>query len=578
MKLPLLVAAFWLLARAAFAAEPPAESDYFLRVWRIDDGLPPLTTATLIEAPEGYLWMEAALGLVRFDGEHFTMFPAAALGWPMGAKVAKIFADGTQGLWVTLSNGSLWRERGGRWVRWAEASGDERISVMHPARDAEGGMFAGTTQKRLLRCTDTAPGLTEVFPRDATIKKWLTWPGSDGSVWFTRADGAYYWLGGHIEPAPLATPDQKKNFFFSWNDGSIWIIGDDYVSQWREGAFHKLPPIPDLAPQTVAGILPAPPHGVWASTTNRIYFLPTGNAQWRGPWPWATRAEQRQLTNLPDVNGHHWITTYGFGFLHVSPDGRQIPERLPPEFAANRILNLIEDRERNLWAVVEGSGLVRLRARRFTVHSGGRGLSDPEVMAVAEDVSGAVWAGSRAGGADVLKDGVWRHVTLPPGNLPAAGVTALLPQDDGNLVVGTFSQGVWRKNGDTWERWGREKSSSGRSSPSAPAVCGRAASAGFLNGRTAPGAPARLSFRGPPCARLPRIPKAAFGSQRNAASGGARWMESSFPSHNRRACRLRKRRQFSCAPTAVFGSGPSVVLRSGATGTPPFSPGKTACP
>ncbi|HEX2750199.1 MAG TPA: hypothetical protein VHM91_19485, partial [Verrucomicrobiales bacterium] len=442
-----------LFSCAAGAAE---DGGYLISAWRMDDGLPPLVSPVLTEAPEGYLWTRAEAGPVRFDGIRFTVFSSSLTGWPQGIKISKLTADTHQGLWVVLRDRSLWRERGGIWTRYAAMSDTEHIVSMVPARRSR-GIVAGTTQGRLLRCTDDPPSVTELMPRQPGFIGWLDACDAEGGIWFAANGGSRRWINGKVEHIKYPAEENKDDFIFPYTDGTMWIIGPDYVARWSDGAFQKLPPISGLAPQRLAGILPAPPHGVWASTKDRLYFLPEGASKWDGPWPWATRAEQRQLTNLADVNGHHWIATYGFGFLHVSPEGTQIPERLPPDLAGNRILNFIEDRERNIWAVAEGSGLVRLQTKRFEVHRAGAGLSDPEVMAVAEDSSGTLWAGSRAGGVDILKKGLWSHVTLPPGDEPAAAVTSLLPRKGKGILAGTESRGVWEQTGSNWSPLGSSK-------------------------------------------------------------------------------------------------------------------------
>jgi len=452
-----LACAGLLLAQGAagHAAPPPEESAYFIRVWRTDDGLPPLISELLVEAPEGYLWVEAKEGPVRFDGEHVTPYSSAALGWPTDTRISSALGDGVQGIWVLLGDHSIWRERGGEWRRWAEFGREETPKLLQPAGGVEGGVYIGTNRGRLLRCVDAAPGARELLPADPTITQWFATPKVDDAVWFTRKDEAFRWTSGVSEHVSVIDRDPDPPRYLRWRDGSMWIVGQTNIWKMQDGAFRKLPPILERGSENMAGILPAPPHGIWGTTLTKIFFLPTGETRWRGPFPWASSAEFRMSHNLSDANGHHWLATFGFGFVHMSPEGQRIAEKLPPELAGNRILNLLEDRERNIWAVATGSGLVRLRARQFTVYRAGQGLSDPEVLAVAEDAAGALWAGSRAGGADVLKDGVWRHVSLPPRDVPEAAVTALLSQANGDLLVGTFARGVWRKSGESWTRLGQ---------------------------------------------------------------------------------------------------------------------------
>jgi signal transduction histidine kinase/ligand-binding sensor domain-containing protein len=445
----------WLaLSLRIFAEEASPENGYFLRVWRIDDGLPALTTPTLIEAPEGYLWMETRRGLVRFDGVEMTTFTFAELGWPEGTTLDQTIADPVQGLWVTLSDRALWRERGGHWTQWGKfADPKEGAMLLQPRPAAEGGLYVGTNLRRIWLCDDTTPGLRDPSEPLKGIQRWLGTGGQDGVVWYSTDREAFRWRAGRSELAPLPEPDPHTPYYHPRPDGAMWIIGTNYLAVWGDGAFHRLPPILGLGDESMSGVLPTP-FGNWATTATRMFFLPKGAQQWRGPYPWGAEIRKDQRTALGDSRGQHWLATYGSGFLHVTPEGRQIRERLPPELAGNRILNLIEDRERNIWAVAEGSGLVRLRPRPFAVHRAGASLADPEVLAVMEDPQGRIWAGSRAGGVDVLTEGKWEHCTLPPGQITQAAVSALLTLPDGGLLAGTLSRGVWRRKGESWEMVG----------------------------------------------------------------------------------------------------------------------------
>ena len=132
--LQILAAALTALLPATARAGTPEDSGYFISAWRTDDGLPPLVSPLLIEAPEGFLWMEAEAGPVRFDGDRFTVFPAASPGWPQGTRIARAFADGTQGLWITLRDRSLWRERGGHWTPFPALPDNEIITMFGPRR------------------------------------------------------------------------------------------------------------------------------------------------------------------------------------------------------------------------------------------------------------------------------------------------------------------------------------------------------------------------------------------------------------------------------------------------------------
>lgn len=48
-------------------------SGYTRHVWQASDGLPEQTVQAFAQTPDGYLWIGATRGLVRFLGAHFTV-------------------------------------------------------------------------------------------------------------------------------------------------------------------------------------------------------------------------------------------------------------------------------------------------------------------------------------------------------------------------------------------------------------------------------------------------------------------------------------------------------------------------
>src|SRR3954464_13884209 len=57
-----------------FVAEAFADSDWYMRAWRTDDGLPNNYVTGIAQGRDGYLWVATKVSLVRFDGIHFTPF------------------------------------------------------------------------------------------------------------------------------------------------------------------------------------------------------------------------------------------------------------------------------------------------------------------------------------------------------------------------------------------------------------------------------------------------------------------------------------------------------------------------
>src|SRR5512134_2825386 len=50
------------------------EPEFVIRSWDRREGLPPTVINNIQRAQDGYLWLATQRGLVRFDGERFTLF------------------------------------------------------------------------------------------------------------------------------------------------------------------------------------------------------------------------------------------------------------------------------------------------------------------------------------------------------------------------------------------------------------------------------------------------------------------------------------------------------------------------
>lgn len=48
-------------------------AQYQIKSWTTDDGLPQNTIVSILQTPDGYLWMTTLDGLARFDGARFTV-------------------------------------------------------------------------------------------------------------------------------------------------------------------------------------------------------------------------------------------------------------------------------------------------------------------------------------------------------------------------------------------------------------------------------------------------------------------------------------------------------------------------
>jgi len=92
---------------------------YSTRVWDTDDGLPSNTVSALAQTPDGYLWIGAAGGLLRFDGNRLVRIDVGRAD-AGSASFSDLVVDASGALWGVLyyaktGHYELVRRVGGAW-------------------------------------------------------------------------------------------------------------------------------------------------------------------------------------------------------------------------------------------------------------------------------------------------------------------------------------------------------------------------------------------------------------------------------------------------------------------------------
>src|SRR5882724_6103875 len=75
--------------------------------WGIEEGLPNSSVSSLVQTPDGYLWVGTWNGLTRFDGVRFTNFSPVNTPQLTHARVVNVEVDPRGVLWINTYDGSL---------------------------------------------------------------------------------------------------------------------------------------------------------------------------------------------------------------------------------------------------------------------------------------------------------------------------------------------------------------------------------------------------------------------------------------------------------------------------------------
>ncbi|MEP6671561.1 MAG: two-component regulator propeller domain-containing protein [Chthoniobacter sp.] len=384
------------------------EQDFLLRVWETADGLLPTTVRSIAQTRDGYVWLAANDGFVRFDGVRAVIFSGRnSPGLPNVPKGTKVFADSAGRLWAATTEGRLFSFDQVAWREYRQAHGWRDFLVESIAESASGRLiFSGAS--KLMQFSDG------VFQPVALPE-----------------------LPGDFRPPLKAVFDPA---------GKLWLTSPSHV--WREEADGwKL--VTSAGGSGFHGAAPARESGVWIATSKEVrkYVGDTVVATLVRPEGFLSE----DLVLLEDFHGNVWGGSATKGLRIWTTDGRVVKAGHSADSLSPQIISLFEDRERNVLVGTDGAGLARFKPRPFTAWFGQLGgLAGALINSVGEDSGGRILVGTEGSGL--------RRVggETPPALMTTADgtlgrrqrITSLLRTHDGEMIAAVASKGLFRMEGD----------------------------------------------------------------------------------------------------------------------------------
>jgi signal transduction histidine kinase/ligand-binding sensor domain-containing protein len=385
LRTAVLLASALSAAPAAHALDPArATSQYVIRDWDTDAGLPSPSVHALLQTRDHYVWLGTSAGLVRFDGARFVVFDA---------RNTPGFGDGVVS---TLSEG------------------------------ADGSLNIGTTSS-VMQYRD---GVFEALPLQtgAGVASSLL-AARNGALWIGLIGRPLFrWEGGRIVSLNKELGTLSAISMHEDADGTVWI-GTRGKGLIRFD--HGVPSTVDVGADIVQALRRDRRGGLWIGTPHGLLH--------RGEDGHIDRYTQRDGLShdnisavLEDRDGNLWVGTRGGG-LNRRVDGRWTSLQEADGLSDDDVRCLMEDHEGNIW-VGTANGLSRLSEGRFITYGPREGIPDTAVSAAAPGADGSVWIGTAAAGLAHLKNGRLDSMRLP-GGLDTGAVLVLHEARDGRLWV-----------------------------------------------------------------------------------------------------------------------------------------------
>lgn len=394
------LAAFFLIAAPAHALDPSmANTQYGVRSWNSDDGLPQNSIVAAAQTPDGYLWFATEEGLARFDGVRFTTIIARR---PIGALL--VAHDGA--LWIEVDD-VLARYKDRRLIRYPGPVGFWGLRTYSISERADGSIWIATESglKRYERGK-----LATISPGDGSPASfvWTTLVASDGAVWYGTNGQGLKRLHRGVTTTFTTRDGLASNIVQAIQQdhtGDLWIGTNNGLSRMHAGKISTFPKTA-LTNQSVRAIREDRDRNVWIGTDAGLNRFSAG-----------------RFTS--------------FGTNHP--------------LSGASVLSLMEDREGSLWVGTAGMGLTQIRPEKLVTVGRSEGLPDDIVWSVREGAGGSLLIGTNHGFA-IWKDGAMKSAA--PADAAASDVVRSLLEDK--------SGGIWLGTNDGVKRYDPRTSTSRR--------------------------------------------------------------------------------------------------------------------
>ena len=354
------------MAHTASAIDPSRELSQYVRdQWGSSKGFPGGQVYAITQTSDGYLWIGAEKGLVRFDGLTFHLFQHSNTPLIPVGPIRSLVADAEGGLWIHLGGPRVLRYANNKFEDVASLLPQNEPAYTAMGRGANGEVLISSLTSGTFRYQD-GKFVRIAAPIDLPNYLVISLAESpDGKLWLgTRDLGLFYATQRNIAKISQPLPDRKVNCLLPISNQDLWIGTDNGVVRW---------------------------NGVAATTTGLASSL----------------THVQALTMIKDRDANVWVGTNN-GLIRVTPQGTIALSKR--ESDAVPVTALFEDREGNLWAGTS-EGIERLRESAFVSYSAAEGIPTENSGPIYVDGEKRVWFGPAAGGLYWLRGGQVARVT-----------------------------------------------------------------------------------------------------------------------------------------------------------------------
>lgn len=456
-------------------------TQYNFSHWTTDNGLPSNSLLHIFQTRDGYLWISGYSGLIRFDGNRFSVFNTSNTTVFESNIIRNLAEDSNGNLWMTTQGSGLVSCKNGKFTAYGKEKNmmhlyrallvddKDRVWSASPGHGwfyLENGKFHFIDYKKSLANTEVRSIIQD----------------KNGAIWFaTLGEGLFKYENGVLQSITL--PEGLSNEWiyslFADNDSTLWIGTSSGVYFYDGKKFQRV--LPEIK-STVNDILKDHFGNLWIGTINGLYRKKAANNKLE------CLTTENGLTNnfvidfLFDFEGNFWMTQYKGGLTRIRDgkftnytysgglpekvvnticeiddssyllgfdngslvkiqNGNILPFKVKTDLSGDRIRHIMIDSEKNTW-ISTYSGLLKIQPDGNEIlYSEKDGFLSSKIRITFEDSRGNIWIGTRNNGVIRIDQNKKTKVFDVSNGLNSNLIMTIKEDGNGNIWVGT-SEGI----------------------------------------------------------------------------------------------------------------------------------------
>lgn len=389
-KMLLGIVLFFVAFSYASEAKQLSLSDYFTETWSTHSGLPHNSINSVVQTQDGYIWIATWEGLARFNGREFQLFTRTEIANLPDSGLRSLVALENGDLYIAGARGSIALRQDERWHTLPKTN----AMVNHVLKTSSNELWLALEGKGVVyRHSSTLEDVTLL----ADISVYRLLEDNDGVIWAATSRGLYKIKNKQVYkiPASDGLPDASIFTLLLTRSGHLLVGGEQGAWRLHNGRFKSIHT--SLDSSSISSLLEDHRGDLWFGTINKGVF----------------RLSDLGLENLDADDG------------------------LP----TNRILSLVQDREKSIWVGTNG-GLFRLREAPFIVWDQNRGLVGNYIRTVLSHSDNSIWVGSSNGLNHIVAGQVSTIEQVY--NEEPLSILSLVEDNRGDVWLGTYTDGLMK--------------------------------------------------------------------------------------------------------------------------------------